>query len=480
MKLLTASAKLEERAPEDLAEKRAEWNALRVPENAPALDPDNGRMCHSGAELMQNIPKKLTSSWCYKFLAEDTHVLDLMHFENVNCMKDWTLLFQTRGMVALGLGYAQGAWDVRPDLRSDLQKSDDALYEITRRIYGNLRALKRRAPFFVKAKWWYVGRKRGVDPSRRTRDRLAGIHYSLSSDVLYDSMLDPETKAYSCGIFDSHRIDLVEAQTKKVDYYLDAVMGLKRKTSQERNLYSVLDVGSGWGSIVNRIAERYPEILVTAITHSSVQAKEYHKSVDTIVDDMIQHEYGHQKYDCIIMMEVEHVGRNYYGALFTKFRRALKDDGILVLQSLNAPKTYDAFPDEFIDTYIFPGGYLPSITLLSQAAEIANLKLIYSCEWDRLHYEITFECWRRRFASNWHAIASALGTDAARAFRIYLTFTQFTLEQGGFAPHTMIFNKRWKNGFCNVYPEGLPHIPPVKVRAESLSQWLASSKENLV
>ncbi|CAB9524880.1 Cyclopropane-fatty-acyl-phospholipid synthase [Seminavis robusta] len=427
----------------------------------------------SGSEMITSGKVSAKKSWSLQFLWNDAKAMDIFCFRSAKDLMQWKQLFERRGLVAFGMGYAKKMWDVSETEKENL---DDALYTVSRRMYGNLRALKKRIPYTTGMSWWLQCRKRGVKPAREVRDRAASDHYNLSSQVLWDAMLDQETKTYTCGMFAGTELDLGKAQQAKVDYYIDEIMKLKYKTPEERAGYSVLDVGSGWGSIVNRLATKYPEVSISALTHSPEQIKEYNPRVNAILADMVDHDYGENLYDCVIMIEVEHVGRNNYGHLLKKIRKSLKETGIYVMQSLNTPRTMPFFPDAFIDTYIFPGGYLPSVTLLSEAAETAGLKLIHTNEWDKVHYEITFELWRRRFDAKYPEIANAIGEEAARAFRIYLAFTQYTLEAGGFAPHTMIFNRRGQGGVSSYFPRGVPGVPPPGVPKEVLAKWLSSKR----
>ena len=78
-------------------------------------------------------------------------------------------------------------------------------------------------------------------------------------------------------------------------------------------------------------------------------------------------------YDRIVSIEMlEAVGPEYYGIYFRKCDKLLKPNGKLVIQVITIPdERYDSYKSnpDWIQKHIFPGGMLPSLSLLNKAVK---------------------------------------------------------------------------------------------------------------
>ena len=124
---------------------------------------------------------------------------------------------------------------------------------------------------------------------------------------------------------------------------------------------------------------------------------------------------------------IEAVGREFMPGYFETIRARLKPGGLCVLQAITiAEERFAAYcrrPD-FIQRYIFPGGFLPSKTLLREMAEKAGLRLVAAENFGD-SYALTLREWRRRFLEAWPEI-ERLGFNASfkRLWEYYLCYCE--------------------------------------------------------
>ena len=94
----------------------------------------------------------------------------------------------------------------------------------------------------------------------------------------------------------------------------------------------------------------------------------------------------------------EHVGVNHYETFFKKSAKLLADDGVMVLHSIGRSEG-PSNTNPWISKYIFPGGYIPSLSEVLPKIEKAGL-LVTDIEILRLHYAETLKAWRERFLAH--------------------------------------------------------------------------------
>jgi cyclopropane-fatty-acyl-phospholipid synthase len=118
----------------------------------------------------------------------------------------------------------------------------------------------------------------------------------------------------------------------------------------------------------------------------------------------------------------EHVGRPFYDQYFKQSARLLKKDGVMLMHTIgrtDVPST----TNPFIEKYIFPGGYIPSLSEVMPAIERSGLK-ITDIEILRLHYAETLKAWRERFMAH-RAEAKALYDEKfCRIWEFYLASSE--------------------------------------------------------
>ena len=238
-------------------------------------------------------------------------------------------------------------------------------------------------------------------------------HYDLGNDF-YSLWLD-KTMTYSSAIFENSTDSLAQGQLNKYDRLLEC---MNKKSG------SVLEVGCGWGGFADRATER-GDYDLKAITVSK-QQHDFAKLRMGKRAKIALEDYRHQKgkYDSIISIEMfEAVGEAFWPTYFNKIGSLLKKDGRAVIQTItmndNDFEQYRKGGD-FIRSYIFPGGMLPSPTRFKQECEKAGLKTqnMYSFGYD---YARTLQEWLNNFDDKRHII-KAMGFDDSfiRLWRFYL------------------------------------------------------------
>ena len=263
-------------------------------------------------------------------------------------------------------------------------KSGD-LRQLLSLVTGNLPAFESQ-PWRATASWLSTRLRRFVRGNGPWRSRRNVAHHYDLSGTLYDFFLDADHQ-YSCAYFTDGMATLEQAQTAK-----------KRHIAAKLLLapgQRVLDIGCGWGGLAIELARDYG-VDVTGITLSEkklhaarrragqaglagrvrFELKDY-RSVDT-------------RFDRIVSVGMfEHVGAQHYGAYFSKVRESLTPDGIALLSAIGrmAPPTV---PDAWISKYIFPGGYVPSLSETLAAIEPSRL-WVTDIEILRVHYAETLE-----------------------------------------------------------------------------------------
>lgn len=251
--------------------------------------------------------------------------------------------------------------------------------------------------------------------SRRGSRRNIMSHYDLGNDF-FRLWLDP-TMFYSSALWDEATGDLEQAQRNKLARAA-ALLDL-------RGGETILEIGFGWGALALHLAQGGAES-VTGLTLSPAQlelARERiaREGLDKRVSLRLEDYRDTQgAYDRVVSIEmIEAVGEAYWPAYFGKIAQVLKPGGKALIQAITIDETrfedYRARPD-FIQRHIFPGGFLPTKTIMRDRAEAAGLRLA-KAEYFGLSYAKTLDEWRRRFTARKDEIA-ALGFDE-RFFRLW-------------------------------------------------------------
>jgi len=280
-------------------------------------------------------------------------------------------------------------------------------------------------PHWAKPQWWLrylVRHAQQFNPRSRSRNNVAR-HYDLDGR-LYSLFLDAD-KQYSCGYFDSPEATLDDAQlAKKRHLAAKLLIGPRNR---------VLDIGSGWGGLGLYLAEMTGAD-VTGVTLSTEQlqvsnARAAEKSPIPSARFFLQ-DYRDVPgpFDRIVSVGMlEHVGVDFYEAYFRRCAELLTDDGVMMLSSTGRSNGPDV-TNPWIAKYIFPGGYIPSLSEVMPAIEKAGL-LVCDIEILRLHYAETLKAWRERFMARQEEALQLYDERFARMWEFYLACSEMSIRK---------------------------------------------------
>ena len=261
--------------------------------------------------------------------------------------------------------------------------------------------------------------------SRHRSRRNAAHHYDLSGR-LYDTFLD-ESRQYSCAYFANPEASLEEAQAAKARH-------IAAKLLLERG-QKVLDIGCGWGRFDIALARRYG-VSVDGITLSQEQfasasaAKEKAEAAAQVRFFLKDYREMAGSYDRIVSIGMfEHVGVPFYATFFRKIAELLSAKGVALVHTI-ASAHGPGLGNPWISKYIFPGGYIPSLSEIAPAMESAGL-VVTDIESLRLHYARTLRLWRERFLANWSAVKDLYDDRFRRMWEFYLAGCEMAFRFGG-------------------------------------------------
>ncbi len=239
-------------------------------------------------------------------------------------------------------------------------------------------------------------------------------HYDINGEI-YDLFLDKD-RQYSCAFYETEDSTLEEAQLAK-KRHLAAKLGIKPGMK-------VLDIGSGWGGMGLYLA-LYCGADVTGVTLSHEQHELSNKRAAEMglasQARFVLKDYRalDEQFDRIVSVGMfEHVGVGHYAEFFKKISALLKPDGAAVLHSINRADG-PGITGAWIQKYIFPGGYVPSLSETIPHMEREKL-YITDIEILRMHYARTLKEWARRFTSNHKRAAEIYDERFCRMWDFYL------------------------------------------------------------
>ena len=264
------------------------------------------------------------------------------------------------------------------------------------------------------------------NPRPRSRRNVAH-HYDLDGR-LYSLFLDAD-RQYSCGYFQSPQTTLDDAQLSKKRHL---AAKLRLRSGSDKDL-RVLDIGCGWGGLGLYLAE-FGGADVTGITlsreqHGIANARATEKSLAERARFQLQdYRDVSDTFDRIASVGMfEHVGVNHYDTFFRKSAELLADNGVMVLHSIGRSEG-PSVTNAWISKYIFPGGYIPSLSEVLRAIEKAGL-LVTDIEILRLHYAETLKAWRERFLVHREEVEHIYDQRFVRMWEFYLASSEMAFRE---------------------------------------------------
>ena len=250
-------------------------------------------------------------------------------------------------------------------------------------------------------------------------------HYDLKED-LYKLFLDQDMQ-YSCAYFHNENISLEQAQIDKKKHIIN-----KLQITENMN---VLDIGCGWGGMAIEIAKQ-TGANVKGITLSENQfATASKRAQEEGLSDKISfkiQDYRNEthKYDRIVSVGMfEHVGIKYFKTYLKKTYDLLKENGVFLLHTIGQ-RGIPTATSPWIRKYIFPGGYIPSLSDIINETQKLNIN-ITDIEILRLHYAHTLTHWYRNVQKNKDKIVKMFDERFYRMWEFYLLASKYSFINMG-------------------------------------------------
>ncbi|MEX2367335.1 MAG: cyclopropane-fatty-acyl-phospholipid synthase family protein [Pseudohongiellaceae bacterium] len=350
----------------------------------------------------------------YQF-GEDQHQAKLVAHVKVKHTSAYMAVLRN-GSMGAGEAYMAGLWE-SPDL-----------LQVVRLMVLNMTLLE---SMDNGSFWWRrladrlfnIGKRNNRSGARRN----IAAHYDLSNDF-FALFLD-ETMAYSAAIFNSKEQSLELASRAKFQHICERL--------QLQPDDHLVEIGTGWGGLAIHAARHFGcRVTTTTLSHQQylyASAWVKHQGLEDQIT-VLEKDYRDLdgKYDKLVSVEmIEAVGSRFYPEYFRKCCSLLRDDGLMLLQSITIsdqryPKSVKSM--DFIKRYIFPGGQLPSNSVIaSQVARNTDMQII-GLEDITHDYARTLQAWRERF---WQRVEEVRKQDVDEVFirmwHFYLCFCE-----GGF------------------------------------------------
>nr|WP_314370540.1 cyclopropane-fatty-acyl-phospholipid synthase family protein [uncultured Acinetobacter sp.] len=337
------------------------------------------------------------------------------------------LIFKN-GVLGAAEGYIRGYWSTEHlvEVIQILARNRHVLDKINQNVISQASQLLLKA--------WYKTRKNSLSGSRKN----IAEHYDLSNDF-FKLFLD-SSMMYSSAVYKHKDMTLEEASDYKKELICQKL--------QLKPMDHLVEIGSGWGGFAIYAAQHYG-CKVTTITISQAQ---YDEATKRIADAGLSHRVNVQlkdyrllegKFDKLVSIEmIEAVGEQYLSTYFNKCRSLLKPNGLGLIQAITIEdarykKALDTV--DYIKRYIFPGSFIPCISVLTQAASEQQLRLKH-LEDIGLSYAETIHQWRERFLNaKEHVLALGFDENFIRMWDFYLCYCEGGFKEGVISDVHLLF-----------------------------------------
>ncbi|WP_087025010.1 SAM-dependent methyltransferase [Thaumasiovibrio subtropicus] len=325
------------------------------------------------------------------------------------------------GSIAAAEAFMDGDWD-SPDLTKVVQ--------VMARNLVMLDNLEKKTSWMTRI-GYKLSHLFNRNSKKQARDNIAA-HYDLGN-ALYSQFLD-DNMLYSSGIYQHDADTLSDAQINKM-----------QRLCQQLHLQPddhVLEIGTGWGALAIYIAKHYGcRVTTTTLSQEQYDWAKRRVEEENLGDriTLLLEDYRDLTgtYDKLVSVEmIEAVGKEYLDTYIKKCESLLTPNGLMAIQAITiADQRYDHYSNrvDFIQKYIFPGGFLPSITKLSETLTQRSDLVIRDVKDIGIDYARTLSDWHQAFSSNVDEVLR-LGYDErfVRMWRYYLSYCE-----GGFLERTI-------------------------------------------
>ena len=293
---------------------------------------------------------------------------------------------------------------------------------------------------------------RGERHSAARDEAAIRFHYDVGN-AFYALWLG-ERMVYSCAYFRTDDASLDEAQQAKLDLVLDK-LGV-------RDGMRLLDIGSGWGGLLIRAAERFPNLTGVGITlaerqhalsRERIEAAGFGDRLRVELMDYREAPVRLGRFDRIASIGMaEHVGERRMHAYFGAARDCLEPGGLFLNHAITAQPSRISPPGggllpgalgrlaarrSFIDAYVFPDGELLPLPVMLDAAQAAGFE-VHHVESLRPHYARTLRYWVSGLEAHWDEAVALAGEAIARTWRLYMAGAAIGFEAARLDVHQQL------------------------------------------
>ena len=248
-------------------------------------------------------------------------------------------------------------------------------------------------------------------------------HYDLGNEF-FSLWLDP-TLTYSSAIFEKEDNDLEKAQLNKYKKLVDLIA--------PKSGNKILEIGCGWGGFAEYVGKNH-DVKLDCIT---ISKKQFDYASERIFKNGLNEKINIQfkdyrdvkeKYNSIVSIEmIEAVGQNYLQNYFHTIKSNLVEGGNAAIQAITIDDNlFDRYKtkEDFIQKYIFPGGFLPSKKKLYDLSQNNGLTIDQYNSYG-FHYSDTLKMWRDEFFKKWEDISKqGFDNKFKRMWHFYLSYCE--------------------------------------------------------
>ena len=320
------------------------------------------------------------------------------------------------GSIGAGEAYVEGLW------------STDNLVAVIQLFSRNLATLEKyeqRFGFLLNIANIFKHRA-NANSKKGSRTNIAA-HYDLSNDM-YKVFLD-KAMQYSSAIYPHNEATLEEAQQNKLKVICEAL-----NLTQDDQL---LEIGTGWGGVACYAAKHYGcHVTSTTISVAQFEIAKQRVEDENLIDKvtLLKKDYRDLtgQYTKIVSIEmIEAVGHKFMPTYFSMIDKLLKPGGKTLIQAITMnDQRYDSYVKnvDFIQRHIFPGGHLPSISVICDLLKNNTNMYLKQLSDYRIDYAKTLSDWRDTFLENRDSIHNlGFNDDFIRLWEFYFCYCE-----GGF------------------------------------------------
>ncbi len=392
-----------------------------------AVSIDNKKINQSSLSFIDGWAKKLVFKWLEQLtygrltiidngekfsfgeLESDAKVCGIISIEHESTYRD--ILFN--GAIGTGEAYMKGSW------------SSPQLVHVIQILCQNMELVLKLNSGWSKFSNIFMGWSHRLFRSNNKQNSKLNIaaHYDLGNDF-FSLFLDPNMM-YSSAIYPGEKTNFTDAASYKLDHICQQL-----QLSPSDHL---LEIGTGWGGMAIFAAKSYGcKVTTTTISEEQhryaieqVEAEGLGDQITVLLDD---YRDLSGEFDKLVSIEmIEAVGQNYLDSYFNTIKNNLTSSGTVGIQAITIDDSlFDRYKNkqDFIQKYIFPGGFLPSRNELQNYVDTNGLKFDEYNSYAN-HYSDTLIIWREIFNKKWDLIKEQ-GFDLTfkRMWEFYLSYCE--------------------------------------------------------